>query len=111
MELKYLGFIVSRDGLKMDQEKFKEVLEWPVPKNATEVRSFYGLASFYQKFVKNFSMIAVPMTESIRGKVFQWMSAAQRSFELLKQKMSEASVLLLPNFDVDPRGQAGSVLQ
>lgn len=46
-ELKYLGFIVSHDGLKMDQEKVKAVLEWPIPKNAMEVRSFYGLASFY----------------------------------------------------------------
>lgn len=75
-ELKFLGFIVSCDGLKMDQEKVKAVLEWPVPKNVTEVRSFYGLASFYRKFIKNFSMIAAPMIECIKGKVFQWTSAA-----------------------------------
>eukprot|EP01018_Ginkgo_biloba_P031861 Gb_04125 [translate_table: standard] len=99
IELKYLGFIVSSEGLKMDQEKVKAIVEWPVPRNATEVRSFYGLPSFYRKFVKNFSMITVPMTKCIKGKAFQWTSAAQRSFELLKRRMSEAPVLSLPNFD------------
>eukprot|EP01018_Ginkgo_biloba_P007610 Gb_17043 [translate_table: standard] len=83
----------------MDQEKVKAALEWPTPQNATEVQNFYGLASFYRKFVKNFSLIAAPMTECIKGKVFQWMAAAQCSFELLKKKMSEALVLSLPNFD------------
>eukprot|EP01018_Ginkgo_biloba_P033863 Gb_14366 [translate_table: standard] len=99
IELKYLGFIVSSEGLKMDQEKVKAVLEWPTPQNATEVQSFYGLASFYRKFVKNFSLIAAPMTECIKGKVFQWTAAAQCSFELLKKNMLEAPVLSLPNFD------------
>eukprot|EP01018_Ginkgo_biloba_P009589 Gb_00243 [translate_table: standard] len=64
-----------------------------------EVRSFYGLASFYQKFVRNFSMIAAPMTECIRGRVFRWTSVAQQSFELLKKKMLKVPVLSLPNFN------------
>ena len=57
------------------------------------------MASFYRKFVKNFSLIATPMTECIKGKVFQWMIAAQRSFEQLKKKMSKSPVLALSNFD------------
>eukprot|EP01018_Ginkgo_biloba_P032120 Gb_01095 [translate_table: standard] len=71
-ELKYLGFIVSSEGLKMDQKKVKAV---------------------------NFNVIAAPMTECLRGKLFQWTTAAQCSFEQLKRKMSEAPVLALPNFD------------
>eukprot|EP01018_Ginkgo_biloba_P013475 Gb_17806 [translate_table: standard] len=48
-KLKYLGFIVFSEGLKVDQEKVKAVLSWTTPTNATELRSFYGLASFYRK--------------------------------------------------------------
>eukprot|EP01018_Ginkgo_biloba_P003628 Gb_16318 [translate_table: standard] len=75
----------------MDQEKVKAVLEWPVLKNE--------ISNLVKNIVNNFSMIAAPMTEFIGNKVFQWTSTAQRSFELLKKRMSEASVLLLPNFD------------
>ena len=59
-ELVYLGFVVSLEGLKMDPEKVKSILEWPTPRSATEVRSFHGLVSFYKKFIKNFSGIYAP---------------------------------------------------
>ena len=54
-EIVYLGFVISFDGLRMDPEKVKAILEWPTPENVGEVRSFHGLASFYRKFIKNFS--------------------------------------------------------
>ena len=66
-EIMYLGFVISTDGLKMDPEKVKAILEWPTPENVSEVRSFHGLASFYKKFIKNFSVVCNAMTKTMRG--------------------------------------------
>lgn len=66
-ELVYLGFLVSIEGLKMDPEKVKAILEWPTLRSATEVRSFLRLSSFYRKFIRGFSNICGPLTEKIRG--------------------------------------------
>ena len=65
-ELVYLGFVVSAEGLKMDLEKVKAILEWPTPWSTTEVRSFHGLVSFYRKFVNGFSSICGPLAETMR---------------------------------------------
>ena len=66
-ELVYLGFIVSTEALKMDLEKVKAILEWPSPKSATKVKYFHGLTSFYRKFIRCFSSICGPLTETMRG--------------------------------------------
>ena len=100
-EIVYLGFVISANSLKMDPEKVKEILEWPTPKNVSEVRSFHGLASFYRKFIKNFSIVCNAMVETMRGdkKEFKWTHGADKSFETLKQKVVELPILDLPNFN------------
>ena len=73
-ELVYLGFVVSVEGLKMDPEKVKAILEWPTLRSVIELRSFHGLAIFYRKFIRGFSNICGPLTKIMREdrKEFKW---------------------------------------
>ncbi|XP_042954672.1 uncharacterized protein LOC122291092 [Carya illinoinensis] len=95
----FLGFFVSTDGVHADQSKIDAVLEWPRPRTLHDIRSFHGLASFYYRFIRNFSTLIVPITEYLMGRDFQWSEEADASFQLVKQKMTEAPVLALLDFD------------
>ena len=64
--LVFLRFVVSAQGIQVDEEKIKAIQEWPTPTSIGHVRSFHGLASFYRRFVKDFSSIAAPLMKSSR---------------------------------------------
>jgi hypothetical protein len=99
-KLIYLGFVISADKLKMDPDKVEVIKNWPSPKSIFEVRSFHGLASFYKKFIRNFSGISVPMMDTVnkRHKYFHWIEEAEKSFNLLKRKITEQPILVFPYF-------------
>ena len=96
-EVSFLGHIVSEEGIQVDPKKVEVIIEWKPPRNVTEVRSFLGLAGYYRRFVKGFSMTAAPMTILLQKNVkFEWSEKCQSSFEKLKEFLTEASVLTQP---------------
>ncbi|XP_020963421.1 uncharacterized protein LOC110265028 [Arachis ipaensis] len=79
-EVKFLGHVVSKEGIIVDPSKVEAVMEWERPTMVTEVRRFLGLARYYRRFIERFSRIALPMTKLTRKEVpFVWMSECEKS--------------------------------
>ena len=94
----FLGFVVTPDGVSADPKKIKAIVEWSISKSVHDVRSFYGLATFYHRFIKELSTIVAPITDCIRKENFKWTRAANRAFLDIKDKMTHAPVLRPPDF-------------
>ncbi|XP_048229056.1 uncharacterized protein LOC125369827 [Ricinus communis] len=94
------GFVVSRDGLRVDEEKVHAIKEWPTPTTATMVRFFLGLARFYRGFVRDFSSIAAPLHElTKKGTTITWEPKHEAAFMTLKDHLCHAPLLQLSNFN------------
>eukprot|EP00253_Pinus_taeda_P002532 PITA_02532 len=82
------------DGIVVDPEKIKAIMDWPVPKDVADVRSFMGLAGYYRRFVEGFSKVAFPITSLQRkGRTFHWTPNCQKIFEQLKHLLTTAPIL------------------
>ncbi|XP_075473363.1 putative mitochondrial protein AtMg00860 [Primulina tabacum] len=93
----FLGHVISKEGVSVDPRKVEAITEWPKPKNATDIRSFLGLAGYYRKFVEWFSSIAVPLTKlTQKNAKFTWSEDCEKSFHTLKEKLASTPVLILP---------------
>ena len=95
----FLGYVVSAKGIEVDEEKVKAIKKWPTPKSITEIRSFHGLASFYRRFVKDFSTLAAPLSEIVKKSMgFKWGSEQDHAFIEIKERLCGAPLLALPDF-------------
>jgi len=94
----FLEFIVSAQGISADPDKVKAIKEWPEPKTIIEARSFHGLASFYRRFIRQFSSIMASITDCLKKGLRQWTPKASSAFEEIKERMSSTPVFRHPDF-------------
>ncbi|KAM1011997.1 hypothetical protein FF1_047138 [Malus domestica] len=97
-EVRFLGHVISGEGVSVDPSKIEAVLNWERPKNVFEIRSFLGLAGYYRRFVKDFSKIVTPLTGlTKKGVKFAWSEDCEYAFKELKTRLTTAPILVLPN--------------
>ncbi|CDO77977.1 hypothetical protein BN946_scf184303.g1, partial [Trametes cinnabarina] len=100
-ETEYLGHVISEGVVKMDPAKVAGVAEWPTPTNKKELQSFLGFANFYRRFVAGFAKIAAPLHQLTGQSEWKWGDAQRDTFVGLKDAITSAPVLAIPNDD-DP---------
>lgn len=94
----FLGHIVSGEGISINPEKVRIMVDWPRPTNVSKVRSFLRLARLYRKFVKGFSQIASPLSKLTRKDVkLDWTDDCEQSFLELKRWLTIEHVLTIPS--------------
>ena len=95
-EVAFLGRVVSAQGIQVDPQKISAVENWEQPRTVTEVWSFLGLAGYYRRFVKDFSIMTLPLTKLTRKDVkFEWDDDCEQSFQQLKYCLTHGPVLTL----------------
>ncbi|XP_061727150.1 uncharacterized protein K02A2.6-like isoform X1 [Cydia pomonella] len=119
-EVQYLGFIISKDGIKADPAKIEAIVKIPRPQNVTELKSFLGIVNFYARFVARLSTILSPLYDLLRkGVVWKWGKQCEKAFKTIKQVLVSAEVLLhydqnkplILTTDASSRGISGVLTQ
>lgn len=119
LQIDYLGHVISAQGVSIDMQKVEFVLNWPQPTNLKGLRGFFRLAGYYRRFIRGYGVIARPLNDLLKKGNFVWNPAATAAFDQLKQAITSAPVLTLPDFsnskefiiEIDASGEGiGAVL-
>src|SRR4051812_43076423 len=99
-ELTFLGHVIDKQGIRTDPDKIEKVKNFPEPKNLTQLRGFLGLASYYRRFIKDFSKIAGPLNKLLKKNIsYQWTKEQQKAFEYLKGCLISSPILVYPDWN------------
>lgn len=94
-EILYLGHVIGAEGVKVHQEKIQAILDWPPPRDVTELRGFLHLCSYYRRSAKGFSQVVAPLTNQSQKGAFRWTEDSEAAFDRLKQVMRTLVLALL----------------
>ncbi|KMQ86252.1 reverse ribonuclease integrase, partial [Lasius niger] len=98
--VKYLGFIVQKEGLTVDPDKTLPIMEFPIPKNIKQLRRFLGIASWYRRFIPHLTTITEPLTRLLKkNKRWEWGEEQSSAVQTIKEHLTTAPVLACPDFE------------
>ena len=98
--IKFLGHIISKNGISVNPEKTKALVTYPVPKQSKDVRSFLGSCNYFRRFIKNYAARAAPLNKLLKqDSKFEWTQDCQTAFDDLKTALTSPPVLAYPDFD------------
>ena len=96
--VEFLGYVIGKGGVSMNQKKVEVIMNWKVPSSKTEVQSFIGFANYYRRFIREFAKLARPLHQlTKKDTLFIWTDAAQEAFETLKHRFVTAPILIYAN--------------
>ncbi|CAM8894496.1 unnamed protein product [Rhodiola kirilowii] len=98
LQLPYLGHIISVNGVSVDPNKIKAVVDWPIPTSVKQLRGFLGLTGYYRRFVQHYALLVAPLTQLLRKDAFVWTPHATEAIHSLKKALTATPVLAISDF-------------
>ena len=89
----FLEVVIRLEEIKIEKEKIKRVLDWPIPKEVKNIQKFLGLINYYQQFIKDFAAIAKPLHNLVKkDQKWYWIEKQEKAFKELKEKFTKVLV-------------------